>query len=715
MEVGYTVTSVVGERVEVPGTSGSLEGCLADRSIPMEEVSDDMRALNLEKEYRVQLSIAEEAEVKFGKLVVSACHADIESRPRTQGDVFKAMIDGGANLNLGPDCLAKALHLEIVPHVVARRIGTADTTGHMIIKGWIFPRGFTGPIAIVERAAYTLLSVSELQKNGMGANCPPCRSVCELVIIDVDQQERVFISIPQQPPTNLYFVDVRKLMESYMPKYVPAVGETGPDVFGACNGVLEKAHVQHRRMSGGRGVSHKIQPVVPQSATIEKRKFPPTIDVKARVWTMHNDMNHTALSKMAYMVDQMTLLNPTCTAKEIMLVRDHQDCYSCLIAKGKALSASKLSGLRPNIFGQKWSMDYQGEYAVKAIGGYVGRYLFVERMRGYIAPFLVRSKSAADAFECVRKLNIHCQTYGHEMQQIQCDAGTTENAQEFKEKCGLINVAQGKRGIEINPVPINMQERNTVERHVQTFNNNYAAMMVDNELLPPSFWGTGVIATGDTWNKVTNTLCDDGQTPEFYMSGRPTDLKYQFRVGYGKPVVCTRVSKPKGGKQPGTTRNEFGICVGPGGANGAVLVYLPSRGTHAMSLRYHVRKIRFGSTRQRTVEEGRKYLPRLGEDGAWHLVAQGEASELGKQFAALVDDDLTCPIEFDRAEIATHEMDSSIAFDSIMQHLSTMKPKCIWTKLRERRVTRMECRSSLGSMQLSRLMCRYKCHWYNLL
>ena len=139
-------------------------------------------------------------------------------------------------------------------------------------------------------------------------------------------------------------------------------------------------------------------------------------------------------------------------------------------------------------------------------------------MRGYIAPFLVRSKSAADAFECVRKLNIHCQTYGYKMQQIQCDAGTTENAQEFKEKCGLINVAQGKRGIEINPVPINMQERNTVERHVQTFNNNYAAMMVDNELLPPSFWGTGVIATGDTWNKVTNTLCDDGQTPEFYMS-----------------------------------------------------------------------------------------------------------------------------------------------------------------------------------------------------
>jgi hypothetical protein len=265
-------------------------------------------------------------------------------------------------------------------------------------------------------------------------------------------------------------------------------------------------------------------------------------------------MNHTALTKLAYMVEKITLLNPPCTAKEFLLVRDHQDCYSCMIAKAKAISTSPVSGLRPNIFGQKWSMDYQGDYVIKAIGGYVGRYLFVERNRGYIATFLVRSKSAADAFECVRKLKIHCKTYWHMMQELQCDAGTTENAQEFKQKCGLINEVQGTRGIEINPVPINMQEWNTVERYVQTFKN-----------------------------KVTNTLCDDGQTPEYYMSGRPTELKNQFRVRHGKPVICTRVSKPKGGKQPGTTRNEFGICVGSGGINGAVLVYLPSRGTHAMS------------------------------------------------------------------------------------------------------------------------------------
>ena len=255
-----------------------------------------MRALTVMES--TEQAVAEKAEAQYGKLVVSACNADIETRSRTEGDVFTAMIDGGANLNLGPRRLAKALRLEIVPHVDARRIGTADSAGHMVIVGWIFPRGFTGPIAIVERAAYTLLSVSELQKNGMGANCPPSRSVCELVTLGAEQQEEVFISIPQLPPTNLYFIDVRKLMNTYMPEYVAAPGETGPGVFGACNGVLDKPREssrpqhspqnspQHRRVNGGRGVSHKIRPVEqvrPQSSTVEKRKGVPTIDVKSRV------------------------------------------------------------------------------------------------------------------------------------------------------------------------------------------------------------------------------------------------------------------------------------------------------------------------------------------------------------------------------------------------------------------------------------------------
>ena len=125
-------------------------------------------------------------------------------------------------------------------------------------------------------------------------------------------------------------------------------------------------------------------------------------------------------------------------------------------------------------------------------------------------------------------------------------------------------------------------------------------------------------ATTDTMNHVTNSLCEDGNTPAYYFEGRCTDLRYQFRIGFGKPVVCTRVSKAKGPKLPGICRNEFGVCVGPGNLkNGAVWVYLPSRGTHALSLRYNVRPIRLGSKKQMSLEEGKQYIPILGEDGVF--------------------------------------------------------------------------------------------------
>lgn len=43
-------------------------------------------------------------------------------------DNYLAMIDSGANVNLGPKWLANALGLIIVPHKDARKIGTAKSS-----------------------------------------------------------------------------------------------------------------------------------------------------------------------------------------------------------------------------------------------------------------------------------------------------------------------------------------------------------------------------------------------------------------------------------------------------------------------------------------------------------------------------------------------------------------------------------------------------------
>ena len=81
----------------------------------------------------------------------------------------------------------------------------------MVIIGWIFPRGYTEPIALVNNASYILLSVIQLQKNGMGVHCPPERTICLLTII-CDDAEQVDMDFEQLSPTNLYFVDIRMLL-----------------------------------------------------------------------------------------------------------------------------------------------------------------------------------------------------------------------------------------------------------------------------------------------------------------------------------------------------------------------------------------------------------------------------------------------------------------------------------------------------------------------
>ena len=112
-----------------------------------------------------------------------------------------------------------------------------------------------------------------------------------------------------------------------------------------------------------------------------------------------------------------------------------------------------------------------------------------------------------------------------------------------------------------------MQFQNTVGSYYQTHNSMFAAIMADTELLLASFWGLGKRATTGTMNFTTNSLCQNGNTPAFYMSGATTNLLYQFRVGFGKPVVCTRVKKPEDPKTPGQARNEFGVSVGSNSRN----------------------------------------------------------------------------------------------------------------------------------------------------
>ena len=140
-------------------------------------------------------------------------------------NMMMAMIDSGANVNLGPPSLATDLGLQLCPHIDTRQIGTAHSNSKLVILGWIFPTGFTGPIAIVHNCTHILISTIQLQSHGMGVYMPPHETICSLTA-----HNGIFIDIIPCPVTHLYFIHIHKLLASYHPLHIdqPGYDDTSP-------------------------------------------------------------------------------------------------------------------------------------------------------------------------------------------------------------------------------------------------------------------------------------------------------------------------------------------------------------------------------------------------------------------------------------------------------------------------------------------------------
>ena len=314
-------------------------------------------------------------------------------------------------------------------------------------------------------------------------------------------------------------------------------------------------------------------------------------------------------------------------------------------------------------------MDYQGPYATKAIGGFNGKFTFVEWSVGYGVVFLVKSKS--EAYSCVLKINTLCLRFGYDFQVLRTDAGSVENSAQFIEQCAILN-GLGKSGIQIMPASVEMQRQNPVERYIQTADNMATALLVDQDLLPGCFWGYVNIAVWQAWNAVSNTLCPIS-TPLYEFEHKVTNVSKMFKNPWGQAVICTRVGKRENGHE--TTRNELGVVVCSGNtANGSEMIYFPERGTRLVTPRYHVRPINLGSHKQMSLQDGRQYMPVLGEDGSWHIVTRGDTSFLARQFLTKADDvQLQQPnmnLHYTKGEgLLTSLFDSSIAADEILEEI----------------------------------------------
>ena len=365
------------------------------------------------------------------KLVIGTTSMEAMTLPQGVQGVkpkWQALVDSGANINLGPEWLAEAPGLGIVPHTDGRKIGTAKTDGEMIIIGWIFPGGYIGGIALVKDANYILVSVQLLQQHGMSVEFPRDTDICVL-----STAFGTFTEITQCPDLKLYFVDLRKLIDGYMPMYIEQ-----PDDVKFTKDVC---------VGGSVGYTTNVNIV----QTPANRKQVPTQDMSFRVWRLHECTGHTDLTTLAHMAKYNLLGEIDVTMEEIVLVRDHQDCFACALSKWKRLSAAPSSGLRPTIVGKSWSLDFKGFFKTAAIGGFWT-----------------------------------CRRFGYRMCELRVDMGTVENSEEFGKACHTINQDIGGAGVEVLPANVEMQQQNPVERHIQTAENMDAAIQVGQDLLGAS-------------------------------------------------------------------------------------------------------------------------------------------------------------------------------------------------------------------------------------
>ena len=225
--------------------------------------------------------------------VVSASVFAVIQSTYITDDVFNGMIDAGANVSIGPRQLATALGVTIHPPTDVRKIGTADKAGQLVISGWMYLEGYTGPIAIVEGAAFLLLSTSQMQKHGMGVEFPADQMVCHL-----STKDGWFVTLEQCCQTRLYFIDVRRLWAAYCTPYIRQPGDAvlGPDSI----------------QGGWAGcVSIAANSLVVAPSSKHKRGVPASVIF--RVWKLHKRLYHANMDVVACDIASGRIVNADVT------------------------------------------------------------------------------------------------------------------------------------------------------------------------------------------------------------------------------------------------------------------------------------------------------------------------------------------------------------------------------------------------------------------
>lgn len=502
----------------------------------------------------------------------------------TEDSKERAMIDSGANINITSIKVAEKYGIEIIKTKSQESVQFGKKGSKSDIKGYGHFGSIIRKTAIIEDATETLIHVGTFVDKGMEVTFDEKR----VYIRNKDNGETVCQG-ERDEESGLYYID----MDTLMRKEDRANGPTTKQ--------------EETKTKRGREI---------QKTEKKKQKGERVTRTQQRwIILLHQRMNHISSTTMseALRAGVWEGIPAGITATVIEKVMNKLHCIACELAKRKTLPQQVGSGVREVRVGHTLSIDYVGPIYPPTMYGATGFYLFKEMASSHKMIGLVKVKSALN--KILKKVIMWWRMKGKTVHKLRVDAGTVENSEEIKETIAELGEEYG--GIEIDTTPPGSQEKNPVERDVQTMKRRITCLMISQENLTARYWGHAAITYVETENNSINVNSKEigewGMTPEQAVTGIKPNIG-KFEYAFGTMVTCQKQTV----RGTFEEKNELGVTVGTThGKGGGKIVVLVGKGTRPY-VRYQIKEVRAEESKEMTEEEANnlQYEETTTADGA---------------------------------------------------------------------------------------------------
>ena len=124
-------------------------------------------------------------------------------------NVFRTLIDSGANCHLISEVAALSFKVPIIPFPAPLTIHTAEKGATLISYGYISLGESLSHLYVVPNITQSILSVSLLQKVNIGTIFDPINKTCSF-----STSFATLLTCPQDRSSSLYFCDLQELYQA---------------------------------------------------------------------------------------------------------------------------------------------------------------------------------------------------------------------------------------------------------------------------------------------------------------------------------------------------------------------------------------------------------------------------------------------------------------------------------------------------------------------